>query len=65
MVTTMVSEGVMAPLAARLDHFVRWFVNSSPEAMIELPQIGIPSEVATSRCQPGSAAHIRGDVGKS
>ncbi len=38
-VTDMISEGFMAPFAARLDRFVRWFVNSSPEAMIELPQL--------------------------
>ena len=31
----------MSPLAARFDLFVRWFVNSSPSALIDSPVVAI------------------------
>ena len=35
----------MAPLAARLDRFVRWFFNSSPSAEIEAASFSVSRKV--------------------
>jgi hypothetical protein len=61
----MLSESFMTSFAARLDHFVRWFVNSSPEAMIELPRIGLQGDETTSRGNLRSGGKTRGEGPKS
>lgn len=61
----MLSKSLMAPLAARVDHFVRWFVNSSPEAMIELPRVGLHGEEAASGGSLRSVGYPRGEGPKS
>lgn len=52
MVLTLMEEW-MAPLAARLDSFVRWFFNSSPSADIEVPS----SIVREAGAMPFVAGH--------
>ena len=52
----------MSPLAARFDRFVRWFVNSSPSALIASPVVAASLAVDTTGGRDLATAPARGAI---